>query len=419
MRGRRGTIKIAVGAGVLVVAWLISTRMVGNDLAVFRRGAQALLDGHDPFAMHGDQLPFVYPPFAAALFVPLATLTQHAALVVMTALSLVSLGVVVRRCSTAVWPESTAATRRATAAIVLVLAVSDPVLGTLKWGQINLLLMAMVVVDLVRPKPSRHQGVLIGVAAGIKIIPALFVVYLVVSRRFRAAALAILTFVATVAVGALVLPGESVSFWLGGTATDPSRFPIPTVGNQSILGTFARLTGLEGTRGWWLLLCGPIVGAAIWLAVRVRERFGEIAGIAVVGLVMSMAAPVGWNNYFAWFALPVFLLADRWMRTGSRRPLWLAAAWSMPFVVAPMWRMSESMWTGRNLSFGSALVASTYTITCVAGLAALAWVVRRPVAAAPLPEQEEVIDLRDPIPAVVVVRNAVGGGAELETVGAA
>jgi alpha-1,2-mannosyltransferase len=411
--------KIVVGVGVLVLAWLISTRMVGNDLAVFRRGAQALLDGHDPFATHGDQLPFVYPPFAAALFVPLALLTQHAALVVVTALSLVSLWIVVRRCSTAVWPESTAATRRSIAAIALLLAVSDPVLGTLKWGQINLVLMAMVVADLLRPKPSRHQGVLIGFAAGIKIIPALFVVYLVVTKRFRAAGLAILAFAATVAVGALVLPGESVSFWVGGTATDPSRFPIPTIGNQSILGTFARLTGLGGTRGWWLLLCGPAVTASMWLAVRARARFGEVAGIAVVGLAMSMAAPVGWNNYFAWFALPVFLLADRSMRTGSRRPLWLAAAWSAPFVVAPMWRMSEAMWTGRNVPVGWSLLASTYTITCVVGLAALAWAVRRPVERAAVLEREEVIDLRNPRPAAVVVPNADGFGAELETVGAA
>jgi alpha-1,2-mannosyltransferase len=392
--------QVLAGVAGVALAWALSTRMPGLDLAVYRRGARALLDGHDPFATRGDRLPFVYPPFSALVFVPLGLLSQQVALVVMTALSLGSLVFIVAACSRAVWPEPTPATRRATVVIALLLAVSDPVLVTLRWGQINLVLMALVVGDLLRPAGSRTRGVGIGLAAGLKLIPGLFIVYLLATRRFRAAAVAAGTFAATVVIGVLALPGESVTFWLRGSATDPGRFPVPTVGNQSLLGTFARLTGAEGTKGWWLVLAVPVAAASLRLAVLVRDRFGELAAISVVGLATRLVSPIGWNHYFAWFALPVFVLAGRWIASRSRPALALAVVWSAVFVAAPFWWLPQSQWAGRGLSIDAALLASTYCIVTLAALLAMAVYLRRTQELVDLTELVE-IDLREPVSPVV------------------
>ena len=76
----------------------------------------------------------------------------------------------------------------------------EPVWQNLRFGQVNLVLMAAVVVDLTRPE-RRSSGVLVGLAAGVKLTPLVFVVLLVLVGRRGAAGRATLTFLATVAVG--------------------------------------------------------------------------------------------------------------------------------------------------------------------------------------------------------------------------
>jgi uncharacterized membrane protein len=69
----------------------------------------------------------------------------------------------------------------------------EPLVGTLLFGQINVLLLALVVGDLALPDRFRGKGIGIGLAAAIKLTPLIFIPYLLLTRRVRAAVVSALT----------------------------------------------------------------------------------------------------------------------------------------------------------------------------------------------------------------------------------
>src|SRR4051812_9883124 len=116
------------------------------------------------------RLPFTYPPTAALLFVPLALFPTQVAWGLLGAASVVGLAVVISTTIGALPgrpPWLTPA--RATPVLTVLLLALEPVWRTLFLGQINLVLMAMVVLDVLVLKGSRYSGVLIGVAAAVKL----------------------------------------------------------------------------------------------------------------------------------------------------------------------------------------------------------------------------------------------------------
>ena len=63
----------------------------------------------------------------------------------------------------------------------------EPVRTTLYFGQINLVLMLLVLWDTARGERSRLKGIGVGIAAGIKLTPAYFILYYLAARQWRAA----------------------------------------------------------------------------------------------------------------------------------------------------------------------------------------------------------------------------------------
>ena len=226
---------------VLVVAAAVAGGLHGGftDLFVYQYGGQAVLDGL-PVYESGDPvtgLPFTYPPFAAVVMVPLALLPAWLAAALWTGASVAALAavvVVVRR----------ALGRPAPGWLVALLTAGalalEPVWQNLTFGQVNLFLMLAVLVDLVRPE-RRWSGVLVGIAAGVKLTPLVFVVLLVLVGRRTAAGRAVLAFAATVAVGFVVMPGSAATYWTDGLL-DAGRVGPPALAhNQSVYGALTRL----------------------------------------------------------------------------------------------------------------------------------------------------------------------------------
>src|SRR6478735_6429606 len=153
---------VAVGATALLawLQWQGVTKGIWVDSDVYVMGARTLVDGGDLYAQATSvDLRFTYPPFAAALFVPLALLPAELARWSLTALSLLGLLTTIlvlgRRLELKPWLMVW---------LVLAAAALEPVLRNLLLGQINLVLMALIVVDLL-VIPQRYRGVLVGVAA--------------------------------------------------------------------------------------------------------------------------------------------------------------------------------------------------------------------------------------------------------------
>src|ERR1700733_2806035 len=130
---------------------------------------------------------------------------------------------------------------------------TEPGFRTMYLGQVNLLLMALVIGDLAQPDGRRLKGMAVGIAAGIKLIPLVFIPYLLLTRRFRAAAMATGTFVGTIVLGFLVVPHDSSDWWLHGLFLNGSRTGfVGWGGNQSLRAILTRLAGsIHGaTREW-------------------------------------------------------------------------------------------------------------------------------------------------------------------------
>ncbi|MFE5582941.1 glycosyltransferase 87 family protein [Kitasatospora sp. NPDC056531] len=332
-----------------VVRHFVHTSMV--DMIVYRAEGAAVANGTDLYALRVTEwnLPATYPPFAAMLFVPTTwfpvpflriaiTLGNLGLLALLAHLSFKLVG----------WP------RRELRPIGVVLVTGlgvwlEPVFTTLRYGQINLALACLILWDLTRSDGHRSKGVAIGIAAGIKLTPGLFAVYLLITGRVRAAFTAALTFLGTFLIGALFLPDATWGFWTK-YLYDSSRVgKTEIVDNQSLRGAFARLLhtadpGTLATLGaGTVALAGLAVAAWAARSGRWLPR-SEAWGVCCAAVTAVLISPISWTHHWIWCVPMLVLLAaeasvERARPAGVRRLRWRAAFWAaaLAFVSFAMW----------------------------------------------------------------------------------
>jgi alpha-1,2-mannosyltransferase len=323
--GSQARTVVAVVAVALVAALAATLHDQFKDLLVYRYAGRAVLDGRDVYA-HDDPvtgLPFTYPPFAAVLMVPVALVPAKVAAVVWAGLSAGAVAV------------SFVLARRGLGRptpwwlVVLVglgAVALEPVWQNYAFGQVNTLLMLAVLADLLRPE-RRLSGVLVGIAAGVKLTPLVFVVLLGLVGRTRSAGRALVAFVATVALGWVLVSG-SAAYWTDDLVEARRVGPPGLAHNQSVYGALTRLLDGPPSSLLWIAVAGPlaivvvVVGAAWW------RRGERVLGTCLGGLAMLVASPVSWSHTWVW-ALPVaVVLWDRSRIAG--------AAWALVFVCRPI-----------------------------------------------------------------------------------
>jgi alpha-1,2-mannosyltransferase len=309
------------------------------DLSVYRAGSQRLLDGASTYAQPYGDLPFTYPPFAALVMVPLAVLPSVLAELALPLLSATALVFVWHRCGV---------TTRWLLLVAPASAVFEPVWMTQHFGQVNLLLLALVLGDLVGPT-SRWRGVLTGIAASIKLTPLVFLGYLLVTRQWRAAGVMAASFAVTVLVPIVLIPRDGVRFWTS-VLPDAGRIGAPWyAGNQSLMGVLARLGGeASWVRPVWLVTSVVVVLLALWLAHALFVRGDLLGAVSATGLASLLASPVSWSHHWVWcIPLGVVLFQHAGRLAGL--------PWAAAFMAAPhLWMASghdvELAWTWQHLA---------------------------------------------------------------------
>ncbi|MBX7266162.1 DUF2029 domain-containing protein [Micromonospora sp. Llam7] len=259
-----------------------------------------------------NQYGFTYPPFAAVAMLPMAALPWHATIAVNLALTVLAagflllllVGPLVRRVGRPRW--------YAFALAGCLLAALNPVRDTVSFGQVNLLLMALVYLDLwLLERGRRGAGVGIGLAAAIKLTPAVFVGYLLVTRRWRAAATAVATAAAATLFAAAVAPNATRAYFTEALWDTGRVGRLEYVSNQSLLGLVARLDPAHPDRLLWLAL---VAGALVvwWVRVRVRRAAGsgdERAGFALTGVLALLISPITWVHHLVWLVPGLVVVA--------------------------------------------------------------------------------------------------------------
>ncbi|MFL6125518.1 glycosyltransferase 87 family protein [Actinophytocola sp.] len=388
---RRTSLVVAGGLVVVAGALLLLVDLENPlDLRVYRAGGQAWLDGFplysDAFGRrYGTGLPFTYPPVSALLFTALAVLPWVLAIVVVVVLSLLALvgvGVLVLR-------------HRTVAGVVAVVAggvLLEPVRLTFSFGQINLVLMVLVVADCLSPRTWWPRGTLTGLAAAVKLTPFAFLLFFAARRQWRQALTAVGAFAVASLLAWALAPSETPAY-LSTVLGDPERIGgLTYTANQSLNGFWHRL-GLDGDLTTLLWFVSALVVAVLgWFAVRrataAGDHLGALLAAAIAGL---LASPVSWSHHWVWAVLAGVWLAPR-LRTW-RWPGRVAAAVGMAlFVAPPHWVLPNRYDRELSWSWWQHIVGNEFTWCGLALLVVLArpsaarWSRRRTPAAVPVPE---------------------------------
>jgi alpha-1,2-mannosyltransferase len=278
-------------------------------------------------AVYGN-LQFTYPPFAALVFTIL-TLPSFALLMkISIGVNIAALLATVSMTFGGLGYARGPARLGATLLLAGALFWTEPVQRTLWLGQIELVLMALIIWDQCQPDRRWWKGAGIGLAAGIKLVPLIFIPYLLLTRRFRQAAVAAGVFAATVVLGYAVLPADSSKWWLGGLFYQGGRTGFPGwLGNQSLRGLITRLVGsVAGAQPVWLAVA--VVTAVVGLAcAAILDRAGHrMAGLLCCALTGLLVSPISWDHHWVWIVPAVAVAAHYAVRARSVVARWASAS---------------------------------------------------------------------------------------------
>ncbi len=359
-----------------------------GDLRIYRSGGAAVLHGARLYDLRfAWNLGFTYPPFAALVFSVLATVPWPVVPPVVAGISVILLPVTLWLALRLPYgpchgPAPRLDGRRAATLALAAAAAAvwlEPVRTTLAYGQIDLVITALILYDLSRHDSARLKGAAIGLAAGLKLTPVIFAVYLAATRRYRAAAVCAATFGVTVAAGFAAGPSDSTTFW-DGTFANPVRVGrIENAANQSLRGALARVFHTTSVEPLWLGAAIIVGLAGMGLAVAAARRGDEAAGFSLCGVTALLISPVSWSHHWV-LAVPALVLVgvSAWRSRSTRMLAAVAAAaaigWSRIIWHVPigLGRHAELHLDPRQLFFADAYVVVGLTVLAIAGVGTVA-----------------------------------------------
>jgi alpha-1,2-mannosyltransferase len=317
---RRTVAQVLVVLALAGAAWwflaAFAVRHGSFDLKVYYgavnywlHGGGEVYDYLKPFTKYG----FTYPPFAALAMSPMAILPWWAVnaltITASVAATLVMLDWFLRPVASRYgW------TRWFTVAVAACFAaIFEPLHETVSFGQVNLLLLILVLADfrLLIGRGSRFGGALIGLAAAVKLTPGIFALYLLVTRRYRAGVTAIATAAGATVLAMLVAPDASREFWTDALWDTDRVGTLSFISNQSLEGFVARLNPTHPSTALWLVLVLVALAGWAWRARRAVRAGDELAGVALTGIAGCLISPVTWVHHLVWLLPALLLLFDR------------------------------------------------------------------------------------------------------------
>ncbi len=380
-RGRQIAITAALAAVSLVFVALFAQRHGFFDLNVYYGAVHYWTSGGEiyDFVRPNSTYGFTYPPFAALAMLPMAIMSWPVAIVVSaTATVLVTwwllrllLGPVIAQQRWTPW--------FALAVALCLVAVYEPMRETFLFGQVNMLLLGLVAADLLlfTRKDSRWAGVGIGLATAVKLTPGIFIVYLLITKRWRAAITASGTAAAATLAAAAIAPDASREFWTSALWDTDRVGVLSFISNQSLQGVVARLTTGHPSKALWAVLVLAVL--AVWF-VRSRAavaRGDEVAGLAFTGIVGVLVSPVTWVHHLVWLIPALVLVVERGLAapagSGRRRGLLALAVASYAVLSSRLVWLWEGDVGGWDVFLGAnAYVWISLALLCVTPLAGAA-----------------------------------------------
>ena len=335
----------------------------GLDLRVYRDSASTWLSGHNPYlgtyTVH--RLPFTYPPFALPVLAPLSWVpfawSQAVLWIVSIGAGCAAVVIVGGGRAALKSPHAWLTSLGWVCAAVLIL---EPMRSAIDYGQIEVVLMFVIVVDLlVVPTPAR--GIILGLAAAVKLTPLVFILVFVVRGDRKSSLRTLATFVGVTAAMWIVDPSLSHIFWTQDVRAPGRTGPVAYPGNLSWYGIDHRWPfPSSGSPVAWALLCLGSVGVGTFLAWRCARMSRPSWTVIVIALTGLLISPISWSHHWVWLLLVPPLLVNNPAESVPapvRRMFWILVALA---VAAPYWwlhtgsaaSMLQSvipLWTGASI----------------------------------------------------------------------
>lgn len=321
------------------------------DFDTYRDGVRHLLGG---LPLYADRLVhnnlYTYTPFSTLAFLPLWWLPPGTGQYIWMGANLVALVAIIALCWHILGYRLTRSVVGVSALMALGCTFVEPVRSTLFYGQINLMLMLLVLWDTSRGEHSRLKGIGVGIAAGIKLTPAYFVAYYLALRQWRPAAVSVTTFAATVVLGWFVMASDSRKYWTRLFYDDHRVAATPLhPANQSLRGAIGRIAGGRPPKGpggpmagtapatWlWLLAAAGVVIVSMTVVVLLYRCGERLLAVTLAGLSSLVVSPFSWSHHWVWL-VPVFVylvhraLTNMWWWLAVTALFLLLGAWPYRF----------------------------------------------------------------------------------------
>jgi alpha-1,2-mannosyltransferase len=327
--GRALGIVAAVLVAAALMVWAFTwADVIGLDYRVYRMGGQSVVDADGSlytrsFGEGAGSLLFTYPPFAALAFTVLTLVSAEVGAALFVGLSVLiaaATAVLVTRYLGGF--PSVRATLAHPTALPLAIAgtglvcLLGPWRETMAFSQVNIILFAMIIADLLSgPHHRLPTGLLTGIAAGVKLTPLVFGLYFLVRGEWKQLFTMAGGFLGTIALGFLLLPSESATYWLQ-MLRDTGRIGGEGyVDNLSVRGAILHFMGPEfPSTVPWLLISLLLVAATSYILRTGKQRGDRFTPMAMTALLMLLISPISWSHHWVWIAVVLAVLAGQAVR---------------------------------------------------------------------------------------------------------
>lgn len=353
--------------------------------------------------------PFTYPPFGAWALSPLTWFDyETAARLMIMAIALQTALIVALIGRSLGWSWGSAFAIAPWAAI-LVQQCLEPFNQSVGFAQVNTAMMALVMIDVAAPPSWKGRGVASGLAAAIKLTPAIAVLIFLLRRQWRSAITMVTTSVAVTLLGCIISKDESASFFIY-AMWDPQRAGDPYyTSNQNLKGFVSRALPENAWSITWAIAVVLALVAAVWLCLRIQaaatpatpagdaakpaasdavatpsavatapapvlpENLATLLTAAVIMTLGLLVSPITWSHHWVWGLASVVALIAVALRLKSAPLAALALAQGALFIMAPHWWFPYGQVNELHWSVVKQLVGSSYTLAAIASGVALAW----------------------------------------------
>lgn len=375
--------------------------------------------------------PFTYPPFGAWALSPLTWFDYETAARLMIMAIALQTAVIVALVGRSLGWSWGSAFAIAPWAAILVQQCLEPFTQSVGFAQVNTAMMALVMIDVAAPNSWKGRGVASGLAAAIKLTPAIAVLIFLLRRQWRSAITMVATSLAVTLLSWVISPGESTRFFFD-AMWDPQRAgDAYYTSNQNLKGFVARALPENTWSIAWAITVALALVAAVWLCLRIQaaatsvvtphviyddaapgplnaaapatgatasaalaapagdavelaasdavaapvlpENLATLLTAAVIMTLGLLVSPITWSHHWVWGLASVVALIAVALRLKSAPLAAVALVQGALFIMAPHWWFSHGQVNELHWNVVEQLVGSSYTLAAIASGVALAW----------------------------------------------